>query len=192
MNAVVMDGATVGQDNFVAAMAFVKAGEVRTLVAGMPARIVRELTDQEIAWKRSGTREYRGTARRRHTELVPCEPLRVVGPIAAGLHRLQKFCRYADRGRLMSRDAVPTHGRTHRAQVASAGIHATPPGLAPADSACYGAPTKQGGGGGVQPILRLDPVSKTFPGVHALDSVQFDAAGRGACAAGRTVPASRR
>jgi phenylacetic acid degradation protein len=83
MNAVVMDGATVGQDSFVAAMAFVKAGfEVppRTLVAGMPARIVRELTDQEIAWKRSGTREYQELARRCHTELVPCEPLRVVEP----------------------------------------------------------------------------------------------------------------
>jgi phenylacetic acid degradation protein len=83
MNAVVMDGATVGQDSFVAAMAFVKAGfEVppRTLVAGMPARIVRELTDQEIAWKRSGTREYQELARRYHTELVPCEPLRAMEP----------------------------------------------------------------------------------------------------------------
>ena len=83
MNAVVMDGAVVGQDSFVAAMAFVKAGfEVppRTLVAGMPARIVRELTDAEIAWKRSGTREYQELARRSRTELVPCEPLREIEP----------------------------------------------------------------------------------------------------------------
>jgi phenylacetic acid degradation protein len=67
----------------VAAMAFVKAGfEVppRTLVAGMPARVVRELTDTEIAWKRSGTREYQELARRYGTELVPCEPLREVEP----------------------------------------------------------------------------------------------------------------
>ena len=83
MNAVVMDGAVIGEKGFVAAMAFVKAGfEVppRMLVAGMPARIVRELTADEIAWKEQGTREYQELARRYRTELTPCEPLREVEP----------------------------------------------------------------------------------------------------------------
>jgi phenylacetic acid degradation protein len=61
MNAVVMDKAVVGEAAIVAAMSFVKAGMVippRTLVMGAPARVARELTDDEIAWKSYGTRQY--------------------------------------------------------------------------------------------------------------------------------------
>jgi phenylacetic acid degradation protein len=78
MNAVVMDGAVVGESAFVAAMAFVKAGyEVppRTLVAGVPARIVKKLSDEEIAWKEEGTREYHELARRGLATLVEAEAL---------------------------------------------------------------------------------------------------------------------
>jgi phenylacetic acid degradation protein len=67
MNAVINDNAVIGEDAFVAAMAFVKARFVvppRTLVAGMPAKIVRLLTDEEIAWKIEGTRSYQELARR--------------------------------------------------------------------------------------------------------------------------------
>ena len=61
MNAVVMDHAVVGEDCFIAAMAFVRAGlEIppRKLVAGVPGKIVRDLSDQEIAWKAKATKEY--------------------------------------------------------------------------------------------------------------------------------------
>jgi phenylacetic acid degradation protein len=61
MNAVVMDKAEVGEDSIVAAMSFVKAGMVippRSMVMGAPARVVRELLDKEIAWKKFGTRQY--------------------------------------------------------------------------------------------------------------------------------------
>lgn len=61
MNAVVMDYAKVEQDSVVAAMSFVKVrGYVpaRTLVAGVPARVVRELSDADIAGKRQGTSMY--------------------------------------------------------------------------------------------------------------------------------------
>jgi phenylacetic acid degradation protein len=61
MNAVVMDKAVVGDEAIVAAMSFVKAGMVippRSMVMGTPARVVRELTDEEIAWKSFGTRQY--------------------------------------------------------------------------------------------------------------------------------------
>jgi phenylacetic acid degradation protein len=78
MNAVVMDGAVIGESAFVAAMAFVKAGyEVppRTLVAGIPARVVKKLSDEEIAWKEEGTREYHELARRGLAGLVEAEPL---------------------------------------------------------------------------------------------------------------------
>jgi phenylacetic acid degradation protein len=61
MNAVIMDEAEVGEASFVAACSFVKARMVippRTLAAGVPARIVRDLTEQEMTWKADGTRTY--------------------------------------------------------------------------------------------------------------------------------------
>ena len=36
----------------------------RTLVAGVPAQVVRELTEQEIAWKVEGTKSYQELTRR--------------------------------------------------------------------------------------------------------------------------------
>jgi phenylacetic acid degradation protein len=61
MNAVVMDEAVIGAESIVAAMSFVKAKMVvppRSMVMGTPAKIMRELTDQDIAWKSFGTRQY--------------------------------------------------------------------------------------------------------------------------------------
>jgi phenylacetic acid degradation protein len=61
MNAVVMDKAVVGAESIVAAMSFVKVGMVippRSMVMGTPARVVRELSEEEIAWKSYGTRQY--------------------------------------------------------------------------------------------------------------------------------------
>jgi len=61
MNAVVMDKAIVGAESIVAAMSFVKAGMVippRSMVMGTPARVMRELTDDDVQWKSFGTRQY--------------------------------------------------------------------------------------------------------------------------------------
>jgi len=80
MNAVINDNAVVGESAFVAAMAFVKAGMVvpaRTLVAGIPARIVRELSDAELAWKIEGTRSYQDLTRR------SLDTMRATPPLAA-------------------------------------------------------------------------------------------------------------
>jgi phenylacetic acid degradation protein len=74
MNAVVNDYADIGESAIVAALAFVKAQMVvppRTLVSGIPARIVRKLTRTEMEWKVRATYMYqmlavraRGTLRR--------------------------------------------------------------------------------------------------------------------------------
>jgi phenylacetic acid degradation protein len=83
MNAVVMDGAIVGASAFVAAMAFVKAGfEVpsQTLVAGIPARVVRRLGERDLAWKREATAEYQALARRCLASLVEATPLAAPEP----------------------------------------------------------------------------------------------------------------
>jgi len=79
MNAVVMDDAVVGEASFVAAMAFVKAGFIvppRTLVAGIPASVIRDLTADEIAWKSVGTGHYQHLARRYLATARVVEPLR--------------------------------------------------------------------------------------------------------------------
>lgn len=78
MNAVVMDGAEIGEQAIVAAMAFVRAGATippRHLAAGLPARVLRELSADEIAWKTEGTGTYHDLARRSHNTMMECEPL---------------------------------------------------------------------------------------------------------------------
>lgn len=78
MNAVLMDGCTVGEGAFVAAMSFVPAAfevPARTLAAGIPARIRRRLSDEELAWKRRGTEEYQRIARRSLATLEEVEAL---------------------------------------------------------------------------------------------------------------------
>ena len=67
INSVVNDNATVGESSIIGAMAFVKAGfEVppRSLVLGVPGKVVRELSADELAWKREATRQYQELARR--------------------------------------------------------------------------------------------------------------------------------
>jgi phenylacetic acid degradation protein len=83
MGAVVMDGASIGENGFVAALAFVKAGfesPPGTLIAGTPARLVRELRPEEIEWKGKGTAEYQDLARRYRRSMVPCMPLEAPEP----------------------------------------------------------------------------------------------------------------
>lgn len=79
MNAVVMDGAVIGEQALIAAMSFIKAGtEIppRTMVAGIPGKVVRELTEQEIAWKQKGTRQYQELAQRCLADFTEVAPLR--------------------------------------------------------------------------------------------------------------------
>lgn len=83
MNAVVMDNAVIGEESIVAALAFVKADmqvPPRSLVAGVPGKVIRSLTDQEIAWKTTGTRVYQDLARRSRQTLRPVQPLAAVEP----------------------------------------------------------------------------------------------------------------
>ena len=83
MNAVLMDNAVLGESSIVAACAFIKAGmEIppRSLVAGVPARVIRALSDQEIAWKIDGTRTYQQLTRRSLATLHETEALTAVEP----------------------------------------------------------------------------------------------------------------
>lgn len=61
MNAVIMDNADIGAESIVGALTFVKSNFIvppRSLVVGNPAKIVKEVTDEMIAWKTKGTALY--------------------------------------------------------------------------------------------------------------------------------------
>jgi len=91
MNAVISDGVIIGESCIVAALAFVKAGAVippRSLVVGVPAKVARELTDVEIAWKTEATAVYQTLARRGLTGLKPAEALTAVESNRARLPKL--------------------------------------------------------------------------------------------------------
>ncbi|WP_312516798.1 phenylacetic acid degradation protein PaaY [Massilia sp.] len=83
MNAVVMDRAVVGAESIVAAMSFVKANLVippRSMVMGTPAKVVRELTDDDVQWKTFGTRQYHELAVRSHQSMREVDALLEVEP----------------------------------------------------------------------------------------------------------------
>jgi carbonic anhydrase/acetyltransferase-like protein (isoleucine patch superfamily) len=72
MNATVLNGAVVGRESLVAAGALVLEGTVippRSLVAGVPAKVRRELSDEEVAGIRRNAETYRMLSAR-HRELA--------------------------------------------------------------------------------------------------------------------------
>jgi len=78
MNAVVMDKAVIGANCIVGALSFIKAGAEfapASMIAGAPARVLRELSEQEIDWKRRGTGVYQSLARMAPQKLRPAHPL---------------------------------------------------------------------------------------------------------------------
>jgi phenylacetic acid degradation protein len=78
MNCVVNDNAEVGEHAVVAALAFVKAEAripARSLAAGIPARVLRSLSEEEIGWKDDNARLYQQLAVRSATTMQEVEAL---------------------------------------------------------------------------------------------------------------------
>jgi phenylacetic acid degradation protein len=83
MNSVIMDEAIIGENSIVGAMSFVKAGFAvppNSLVVGSPAKVVRGLSEEEIAWKRRGTAVYQRLALEARDKLVAAAPLARIEP----------------------------------------------------------------------------------------------------------------
>jgi phenylacetic acid degradation protein len=81
MNSVIMDDAEIGDESIVGAMAFVKAETKipkRSLVVGNPARVIKEVSDEMIAWKTKGTQLYHQLPTDCYETLKEVEPLREV------------------------------------------------------------------------------------------------------------------
>lgn len=83
MNCVVNDNAVVGEDAMVAALAFVKAEDsipARSLAVGIPARVLRTLTAQELRWKEDNMHLYQQLAMRSAQTMQLVEALTEVEP----------------------------------------------------------------------------------------------------------------
>ncbi|MBW2361819.1 MAG: phenylacetic acid degradation protein PaaY [Deltaproteobacteria bacterium] len=83
IGAIVMDDAVIGENAMVAAQAFVKAGfEVPSgmLVGGVPAVMLRELSETERSFARGGIHTYQQIAKRSLATLRATEPLREIDP----------------------------------------------------------------------------------------------------------------
>lgn len=81
MNAVLMDDVVVGSNCIVGALCFVPANTIipdQKLVVGNPAKIVKDLPDAMVAWKRDGTALYQQLPAECQATLRPCEPLRTL------------------------------------------------------------------------------------------------------------------
>jgi len=81
MNAVIMDDAKIGAGSIVGALSFVKAKTVipeKSLVVGNPAKVIREVSDQQLDWKTAGTALYQSLPKTWQTETKQVEPLREI------------------------------------------------------------------------------------------------------------------
>lgn len=81
MNSVIMDDAEIGDECIVGAMSFVKAEvkfQKRQLIVGNPAKAIKEVSDEMIAWKTKGTQLYQQLPADCHESLKEVEPLREV------------------------------------------------------------------------------------------------------------------
>jgi phenylacetic acid degradation protein len=96
MNSVIMDEAVIAARSIVGACAFVKAGfecEPASLIVGSPAKVLRQLSDKEVGWKQSGTREYQVLTERCRETIKECAPLTEIDEsrpqLRAGSHSLK-------------------------------------------------------------------------------------------------------
>lgn len=78
MNSVLMDEAEIGDESIIGALTFVNAGmkiPPRSLVVGNPAKIIKLVSDEMIAWKTKGTALYQQLPGECYDSLLPCQPL---------------------------------------------------------------------------------------------------------------------
>jgi phenylacetic acid degradation protein len=79
MNAVIMDNAIIGAGSIVGALCFVPAEmEIppRSIAVGNPARVVKQVSDEMLAWKAEGTKLYQQLPDAMRGSWQAVEPLR--------------------------------------------------------------------------------------------------------------------
>lgn len=77
MNAVIMDEVILGDECIVGALSFIKQGEVfakRSLIVGNPAKMVKKVSAEMLAWKKQGTAIYQQLPQQCKKTLIACDP----------------------------------------------------------------------------------------------------------------------
>jgi len=78
MNSVIMDNVELGDECIVGALSFIKEAEKfppRSLVVGNPAKRIKEVSEEMIAWKTKGTQLYQQLPKEIFESFKPCEAL---------------------------------------------------------------------------------------------------------------------
>ncbi|MBS1564378.1 MAG: transferase hexapeptide repeat family protein [Bacteroidetes bacterium] len=91
MNSVIMDNVVLGDECILGALSFIKADEAfeaRSLIVGNPAKKIKEVSDDMIAWKTKGTALYQALPSEMQQEWKPCEPLREAEPYRPAQEKL--------------------------------------------------------------------------------------------------------
>ncbi|MGV3631625.1 MAG: gamma carbonic anhydrase family protein [Bacteroidota bacterium] len=91
MNSVIMDDAVIEEECIIGALSFVPAKmhiPRRSLVVGNPAKIIKEVSDEMIAWKTKGTQLYQALPEECHNTLEEVKPLREIEANRPGQEKL--------------------------------------------------------------------------------------------------------
>lgn len=78
MNSVIMDDVVIGKGSIVAALTFVSSNTIipeRSLVVGNPGKVIKQVSDEMLAWKTEGTKYYQKLPADCQNTLIPCEAL---------------------------------------------------------------------------------------------------------------------
>ena len=81
MNTVVMDNVILGDECIVGALSMIKADEIferRSLIVGNPAKKIKEVSDEMIAWKSKGTQLYQSLPEEMKKYWMEAIPLREI------------------------------------------------------------------------------------------------------------------
>jgi carbonic anhydrase/acetyltransferase-like protein (isoleucine patch superfamily) len=81
MNAVIMDNVLLGDESIVGALTFIKEEEEippRSLVVGNPGKIIKQVSDEMLAWKTEGTSLYQRLPAECINNLKPSEQLKEI------------------------------------------------------------------------------------------------------------------
>jgi carbonic anhydrase/acetyltransferase-like protein (isoleucine patch superfamily) len=77
MNAVIMDEVDLGDESIVGALTFIRQGEKippRSLVAGNPGKLIKQVSDEMMDWKTKGTELYQQLPAQCRETMKPCTP----------------------------------------------------------------------------------------------------------------------
>jgi phenylacetic acid degradation protein/carnitine operon protein CaiE len=78
MNSVIMDDVVIGKDSIIAALTFVSSNTIipeRSLVVGNPGKVIKQVSDEMLAWKTEGTKYYQKLPADCQNTLIACEAL---------------------------------------------------------------------------------------------------------------------